>query len=131
MCKRRGAATLAGMGLRCLIVDDNAHFLEVARNLLEQEGLAVVGLASTSDEALRRAEELRPDVALVDVYLGDESGFEVARRLAAANGTGGRVILISTYPEAEFADLIVESPAVGFLSKSALSRRAIDELLEG
>jgi CheY-like chemotaxis protein len=118
------------MGLRCLIVDDNAHFLDVARHLLEQEGLAVVGTASTSAEALRCADKLRPDVALVDVYLGDESGFEVARRLAGANSADRPVILISTYPEAEFADLLAESPAVGFLSKSQLSRGAIDALVE-
>ena len=120
------------MGLRCLIVDDNVHFLGVARNLLEQEGVAVVGTASTGEEALRQADALRPDVALVDVYLGDESGFDVARRLvAAADGAGRRVILISTYPESEFADLVADSPALGFLSKSALSARAIGELLSG
>ena len=86
--------------------------------------------ASSSQEALLCAEELRPDVALVDVYLGDESGFEVARRLVEANGARGPVILISTYPESEFADLLADSPAVGFLSKSQLSRRAIGAFLE-
>jgi len=58
------------MDLRCLIVDDSRRFLEAARSLLEREGIAVVGVASTSAEALRRAEELKPDVALVDVDLG-------------------------------------------------------------
>ena len=70
--------------LRCLIVDDNASFLDAATNLLEREGLDVVGVASTSDEALRQAEELRPDVVLVDIMLGTESGFDLARRLADA-----------------------------------------------
>ena len=68
--------------LRCLIVDDNASFLEAASTLLEREGLAVAGVASTGDEGLQRANELEPDVVLLDVSLGAESGLDVARRLA-------------------------------------------------
>jgi len=118
------------MALRCLIVDDSSHFLTAARALLEREGIAVVGVASTSAEALRRAEELRPDVALLDVDLGNESGFELARRLASETSLEpSSVILISTYAEEDFADLIAASPAAGFLSKSNLSARAIREIL--
>jgi CheY-like chemotaxis protein len=60
-----------------LIVDDNWLFVEAARDRLEREGLRVVGVAATSAEALRRAEELRPEVVLVDIMLGGESGFEL------------------------------------------------------
>jgi CheY-like chemotaxis protein len=49
--------------------------------LLEREGVAVVGIATTSAEALRLEEQLRPDVVPVDIRLGDESGFDLARRL--------------------------------------------------
>jgi CheY-like chemotaxis protein len=115
------------MALRLLIVDDNGHFLEAARNLLEREGARVVGVASTSSEALRLASELRPDVILLDVDLGEESGFDVARRFAAGNHAP--VVLISAYPEAEFADLVQASSAVGFLSKSDLSLPAVSDLL--
>ncbi len=115
------------MALRCLIVDDNAQFLGVARDLLEREGMIVVGLASTSAEALRLARELHPDVVLVDVDLGEESGLDLAQRLAG--GGGGRVVLISAYPEAELADLITVSPAAGFVSKSDLSARAVSDVL--
>lgn len=117
------------MPLRSLIVDDNLHFLRAASDLLEREGFVVVG-ASTSDEALRRAEELRPDVTLVDIDLGDEDGFDVAERLSAANGLEqSSLVLISTYAEKDFTDLIAASPAVGFLAKSDLSGTAICELL--
>jgi CheY-like chemotaxis protein len=64
--------------VRCLIVDDNHRFLQVARVMLEREGSDVVGVASTSAEAIQRAHELRPDVALVDVDLGAECGFDLA-----------------------------------------------------
>ena len=72
------------MALRCLIVDDNEPFLDAARTLLEREGLTIAGVASTSADALREAGSLQPDVVLVDVSLGEESGFELARRLVAS-----------------------------------------------
>lgn len=118
------------MALRCLIVDDNADFLMAARQLLNRQGMSVVGLASTGSEALRRADELRPDVALVDIDLGAESGFDVARVLAETPHLEPLpVVLISTYAEQDFADLIVASPAVGFVSKSDLSGNAIAAVL--
>jgi CheY-like chemotaxis protein len=116
--------------LRCLIVDDNPRFQDAARALLERQGVTVVDVVSTGAEALQRAAELRPDVVLVDINLGAESGFEVARRLHRdSDGTPVRLILISTQAEQDYADLIAESPAVGFLSKSALSATAVLDLL--
>ena len=121
---------MAALGV--LIVDDNGLFLEAARDRLEQEGLRVVGVAATSAEALRRAGELRPEVVLVDVMLGSESGFELARRLADHHTDGGpAVILISTYSAADFARPIAESPAAGFLPKQELSADAIRRIIDG
>jgi DNA-binding NarL/FixJ family response regulator len=121
---------MAGLGV--LIVDDNWLFVEAARDCLEREGLRVVGVAATLAEALRRAEELRPEVVLVDVMLGRESGFELARRLAVRHRDGGpAVILISTYSAADFAGPIAESPAAGFLPKQELSADAIRRIVDG
>jgi CheY-like chemotaxis protein len=118
--------------LRCLIIDDSPRFLDAARGLLERQGITVVGVASTSAEALQRAVALRPDVTLVDIDLGGESGLELARRLHREPGLAGSpVILISTHAEADYAELIAASPAVGFLAKSALSAGAIRDLLAG
>ena len=114
--------------LRCLIVDDSARFLDAARALLERQGVAVVGVASSSAEALQRAEELRPDVTLLDIDLGGESGLELARRLQDHAGPAP-VILISTHAEQDYAELIAASPAIGFLPKTAVSADAIRELL--
>jgi DNA-binding NarL/FixJ family response regulator len=114
-----------------VIVDDNRAFLKAAQTLLERQGLTIAGVASTSAEAFREAERLRPDVVLVDVSLGDESGFELARRLTADHCRGATVILISTRSEADLADLVAVSPAAGFLSKSELSAEAIRGLLDG
>jgi CheY-like chemotaxis protein len=118
------------VALRCLIVDDNADFIEAARDLLERQGIDVVGVASTSAEALLRARELQPDVTLVDIDLGEESGFDVARLLAATAGLDSvRLVLISTYAEKDFADLIAASPVAGFVPKATLSASAIQEVL--
>lgn len=115
---------------RCLIVDDNERFLAVARDHLSSEGLDVVGTATSQAEALREADALRPDVVLVDISLGGESGFEVTRRLVeGVPKFEGRVVLISTRDEDDYADLIAASPAVGFIPKNLLSARAIGNLL--
>jgi DNA-binding NarL/FixJ family response regulator len=122
----------AGIMLRCLIVDDSRRFLDAARGLLESQGMAVVGVASTGADALHQVAELRPDVTLVDIDLGCESGFELVRRLDHDAGQPPpRMILISTHAEQDYADLISASPAVGFIPKSALSVAAIRALLNG
>ena len=117
--------------LRCLIVDDSLEFLDAARRLLQQEGITVAGVASDGDEAVRLALEIRPDVTLIDIDLGVDDGFALARRLAAlASQSAGNMILISTHGEDEFADLIGGSPAVGFIAKSKLSGDAIRALMD-
>jgi DNA-binding NarL/FixJ family response regulator len=112
--------------IRVVIVDDNPEFRDSARRLLEHQGVRVVGLVSTSADAVRHVQELRPDVTLVDIELGAESGFDVAEALHDIDGAApARVILISTHAEADLADMIEASPALGFLAKSALSASVI------
>jgi DNA-binding NarL/FixJ family response regulator len=115
------------VALRCLIVDDNAGFRDAARSLLDRGEIEIVGVASNSAEARSRVAELRPEVVLVDIALGTESGFALARALVRDGGP--QVILISTHSEADFADLIATSPAVGFIAKSELSARAVRDLV--
>jgi two-component system, NarL family, nitrate/nitrite response regulator NarL len=125
----RGSACIGNpksVRLKCLIVDDNAHFLEGAASLLSREGLDVVGVASSGAEAIRLVAELRPDVTLVDIDLGDEDGLELARELSDIS----RVILVSTHSQEDFAELIAASPALGFVPKTRLSAQTIRDLLE-
>jgi len=118
------------MRLRCLLVDDSAAFLEAAGVLLEREGLTVVGVASSIAEALRQARALKPDVILVDIGLGDESGFDLARLLAQDGlADDADVILISARAEMDYTELLAESPAAGFLPKSELSGQRISRIL--
>jgi CheY-like chemotaxis protein len=110
------------MTLRCLLVDDSPRFLEAASTLLEGEGLAVVGVASTSDEALSRVHELKPDVTIIDIGLSGESGFDVAWQLASAST---KTVLTSTRSESDFAELVAVTPALGFIAKHQLSAAAV------
>ena len=115
----------------CLIVDDNASFLEAARILLEREGLSVAGVASTGADALRQVEALRPDVVLVDIFLGEESGLDLTKRLVQDGVVHeAPVILISTHSQADLEDLITASPAAGFLPKAELSASAIRGIVD-
>jgi two-component system nitrate/nitrite response regulator NarL len=124
-CDARSAVSLS-----CLIVDDSPRFGEEARSLLEHEGVSVVGVAASGDEAVRLAEALRPDLALVDISLGEESGFDVARRLAdGSNANPPAVIFVSTYDEREFSGRIAASPALGFVAKTDLSAERIRRLV--
>jgi CheY-like chemotaxis protein len=110
-------------------VDDNPGFISAAGNLLTREGVSVVGVAYDGDGAVERVTELRPDVALVDINLENESGFDVAKRLTELPEAATPVILISSYSERDFADLIASSPALGFVSKADLSADAIEKLI--
>lgn len=116
--------------LRCLIVDDNESFLEIAAASLAGDDLDVLGTATTGAEAMRQVAEQHPDVVLVDINLGEESGFELARELVdrfpqLASG----VVLISTRAEQDFGGLIQASPAAGFVPKTRLSAKAVRELV--
>jgi len=117
---------------RCLVVDDNQRFLEVARRSLEWQGLDVVCTATTIDAALGLVETERPDVVLIDVSLGEESGFDLLRQLTERYAyLVGRIIMISTRAEEDYTDLMDGTRAAGFLAKSSLSVAAIRVLIPG
>lgn len=116
------------MALRCVLVDDNVPFLLTATKLLGRQDIRVVGVAHDGSEGVERAAELRPDVVLVDINLGRESGFDLAERLARSADPPA-VIMISSQSGADFADLVEQGSAAGFIDKSALSGDAIRELL--
>jgi DNA-binding NarL/FixJ family response regulator len=112
-----------------LIVDDHPSFRSTARVLLQAEGFEVVGEAEDGESAVKAAEQLRPDVVLLDVQLPDFDGFEVARRLARTNGRSPAVILTSSRDAADFGPLVEQSGARGFVPKAELSGAALSALL--
>ncbi|MDX6466631.1 MAG: hypothetical protein QOI27_1671 [Gaiellaceae bacterium] len=123
------SGTLSSVGLRCLLVDDSTQFLGAASKVLEGQGFAV-SCASTSAEALARVRELEPDVAIVDVNLKGESGFDLVWELASTSDrTPTRTILTSTRSESDLADLVAVTPVLGFIAKDNLSAGAVEDFL--
>lgn len=112
--------------MQCVIIDDYEPFLNAARANLERQGMVVIGVATNGTEALRLARELGPDVALVDISLGAESGFQVGRQIKPYVRN---VILISSEDADDYAEFLAASPAVGFLPKAELSANAIRRLV--
>jgi CheY-like chemotaxis protein len=118
------------MQLRCVIVDDNEAFLEVAAASLSGDGLVILGTATTSADAVVQVSEQNPDVVLIDVNLGRESGFDLARRLVEQfPHLAAGVVLISSRAEDDFGSLIEASPAIGFVTKKDLSATAVRNLV--
>ena len=78
------------MCCRVLVVDDDPHFRQLARDVLEHRGCVVVGEADTGAAARSAAERLAPDAVLLDVRLPDESGFEVCAALSESGRGPGR-----------------------------------------
>ena len=117
------------MACSVLIVDDHRGFRVWARGFLEAAGYRVAGEAGDGQDAIRVAGRSRPDVVLLDVHLPDMDGFEVARRLADVDGEGPDVVLISSREPGDFGRRIIESGALGFISKEDLSSATLGTLL--
>jgi DNA-binding NarL/FixJ family response regulator len=111
-----------------LIVDDHPSFRASARRLLEAEGFDVVGEAGDGHTAIAAAEQLKPDLVLLDVQLPDLNGFEVAERLAAL-ALPVAVVLTSSRNPAEYGRLTTDTLVRGFVPKADLSGAVLSALL--
>lgn len=107
--------------LRVLVVDDHPLFARGTVELLDRlPGLHAVGFATTLDEAVVRARELRPDVIVCDVMLGDQpNGFELVQRLRAEAGMEPPVIYLSQFANSVLYQRAIAAGAAGYLRKSA------------
>jgi DNA-binding NarL/FixJ family response regulator len=114
--------------LTVLIVDDHEGFRQVARELLEAEGVEVVGEAADGESAITEAERLRPQLVLLDVQLPDIDGFEVAARLSKANNPPA-VVLTSSHAANSYRRRLAQSPACAFIPKGEVSGEALAALL--
>jgi CheY-like chemotaxis protein len=119
-------------GVRCVIVDDNDRFIELVAGLLRGDGFDVVGVACGSAQALRLIAEVSPDVALIDLHLGQDNGIEVIADIVNARLAEGMVtILISTCAENDLRELFGLSAADAYLPKMDLSSGRIRDILHG
>jgi DNA-binding NarL/FixJ family response regulator len=129
--RARGSSSDAErVSLRLVIADDSEQFLRAAASSLGRNGIEVIGTATTSAAALDQVTKLRPDAVLVDVGLGEESGFDLVLALVDAFPyLTSRVVLISTRTEDDYGELVATSPAAGFIPKSELTASTIHALV--
>lgn len=111
-----------------LIVDDHAGFRAWAREMLESEGFRVVGEAPDAASAITAAQQLQPDIVLLDVHLPDLNGFRASKRITAANGAPA-IVLTSSGDVGDLAATVAECTARGFIPKAELSSTAIRALV--
>ena len=104
---------------RVVIIDDQPSFRRAARELLDLRGYTVVGEADCGAAALQLATCLAPDGVLLDVRLGEESGFDVARELTRVRPAIA-VLLVSADEELEGLPCIGACGARGFVAKRRL-----------
>ena len=111
-----------------LIVDDHPAFRRSIRSLLEEDGLVVVGEATTGREALALAELLRPEIVLLDIGLPDMDGMDVAQDLAG--GTADAAVVLTSSRDADaYGDRLTGAAAAGFLPKDKISGQAVLQLV--
>ncbi|GAA1753047.1 MULTISPECIES: response regulator [Streptomonospora] len=104
--------------IRVLVVDDDFMVAKVNRRLVERvPGFTVVGEARTGAEALRLAEELRPDLLLLDIYLPDISGIDVLRRLRGGGSPQVDALMITAAREAATVRQALHGGAVHYIIK--------------
>jgi DNA-binding NarL/FixJ family response regulator len=111
-----------------LIVDDHAGFRLSARRMLEADGFEVVGEARDGSEAIEATARTRPEIVLLDVYLPDANGFDVASELAALPHPPA-VVLTSSHDSDDFGDCLLASSARGFVAKGDLCGSAVAALV--
>lgn len=105
--------------VRVLVADDHPVVrLGIVGMLLDQEDLEVVGQAHDGAEAISLAEELGPDVVLMDLRMPVLDGVEATRRIASCTG-GARVVVLTTYDTDGDILRAVEAGAIGYLLKDS------------
>ena len=114
------------MSVKILIADDHKIMRDGLRTLLEKEkGFEVIAEAPNGREAVRLAEELRPDVIIMDISMDDLNGMDAARHIVAKN-LGCRIIALSMHADKRFVAGMFEAGAMGYLLKDC----AYDELVK-
>jgi DNA-binding NarL/FixJ family response regulator len=112
--------------LRVLIVDDHDLFRTGLRNLLEEQGIQVIGEAAAGNEAVRAVRELAPDVVVMDLNMPGMSGVEATRHITGIAPLTRVLVLTISDQDSDVLDAILAG-ACGYLLKDS----SIQELMAG
>jgi DNA-binding NarL/FixJ family response regulator len=114
--------------IRILLADDHRLVRSGLRRLLEtQTDMEVVGEAGDSEETVRLAQQLRPDVVLMDIAMPKGGGLEATRRIAEA-GLPTRVLVLTAHAEEQYLLPVIRAGGAGYLLKSAADEELLDAI---
>ena len=111
--------------IRVLLADDHSIVRDGLRRIVEEDGaMTVVAEASDGREALRKIDDSRPDVAVVDISMPGYDGLEVVSRLKDAHPTLP-VLILTMHEEAQYVVRAIEAGAMGYLTKQSAPEQLV------
>ena len=117
-------STDSGAPIRLLLADDHTMLRESLRRSMEAEGLEVVGEAADGEEAVQLAEELAPDVVLMDVSMPVLDGVE-ATRLVRERAPDIQVVMLTMHADQDVVAKAIRAGAVGYLVKDCTTEEVV------
>lgn len=105
--------------LQILLADDNPAILDMLKRMLQKD-FAIAGAVNNAAAVLREAPELKPDVIILDVSMGDLNGFDVTRQLRAGKCTA-KIIFLTVHEDFEFIRAAFDAGASGYVFKSRMN----------
>jgi DNA-binding NarL/FixJ family response regulator len=112
--------------IRLVLVDDNPEVLETLIDLL-QPTYDIAGAFSDGRSVLQQVSALDPDLIILDISLGDMTGFEIARRLRKS-GCPAKIIFLTVHENIDFVRAAFDLDASGYVFKSRISSDLIDAI---
>jgi DNA-binding NarL/FixJ family response regulator len=106
-------------GLRILIADDNPAMLAAVKEVLQDE-FEVVAALETPDAVVASVPQLKPDVVVLDISMGEMNGFEVTRQLRCES-CDSKIIFLTVHEELEFIRAAFDAGASGYVFKSRMN----------
>lgn len=114
--------------IRVLIADDHRLFRQGLRHVCQAAGgIEVVGEAENGREAVRLAQELKPDVVLMDIRMPDLDGVEATRQITAHDPTV-RIVILTMYREDQYVFEAIKAGARGYLLKDADEQELVEAI---
>jgi len=114
--------------IRTFLVDDHPAILEAIRNRIDDTlDVEVCGMATSSDEAFRKIEDMEPDTAVVDISLEDAHGLDLVQNLQS-QCPEVQVVVYSMYDEMVYAERAIQAGASGYLMKDQPTEDLIEAI---
>ncbi len=114
--------------IRVLLADDHEAMLDRVANLLADE-CDVIGTAIDGQQALDAAQNLRPDVLVLDISMPVMNGIELAHRLKEA-GAKARIVFLTVHDDPDFAREALEAGALGYVIKPRIASDLLTAIKE-